>query len=80
MIVQFTLSTHSDRTGERKWHIGLAMLCCAATFMVSALGTVPVVSYICIALSVGLFAVGSLFWTMPTSPRCCDGGVWYRLH
>lgn len=68
LIVQFLLSTSSDRSGERKWHIGLAMGVCAVAFIVSATVANPIIAFIAIACALGgLFATGSLFWTMPTS-------------
>jgi MFS transporter, ACS family, tartrate transporter len=68
LIIQFCLSTHSDHTGERKWHVGLAMACCAVAFIVSATIGNPVGAFIAIALAMGgLFATGSLFWTLPTT-------------
>ncbi|MEJ1975605.1 MAG: MFS transporter [Acetobacteraceae bacterium] len=68
LVIQFCLSTHSDQTGERKWHVGLAMACCAVAFIVSATIGNPVIAFIAVALALGgLFATGSLFWTLPTT-------------
>jgi MFS transporter, ACS family, tartrate transporter len=60
--------THSDRTGERKWHAVIAFL-----FIVGGLGLASVtdeptvkILFLCVA-GFGFFAVLPIFWTLPTA-------------
>jgi ACS family tartrate transporter-like MFS transporter len=60
--------THSDRTGERKWHAVIAFL-----FIIIGLGLASVTDeptvkmlFLCIA-GFGFFAVLPIFWTLPTA-------------
>jgi nitrate/nitrite transporter NarK len=60
--------THSDRTGERKWHAVIAFL-----FIIGGLGLASVtdeptvkILFLCIA-GFGFFAVLPIFWTLPTA-------------
>jgi ACS family tartrate transporter-like MFS transporter len=60
--------THSDRTGERKWHAVIAFL-----FIIGGLGLASVtdeptvkILFLCVA-GFGFFAVLPIFWTLPTA-------------
>ncbi|WP_395745342.1 MFS transporter [Prosthecobacter sp.] len=60
---------HSDRTGERRWHVSLSALVSAAGFAISGLPGLPPV-WIMVALAVAITAVMSAaacFWALPTS-------------
>ena len=62
------VATHSDRTGERRWHVAAPALIGMFGFLASAYASAPVPALV--ALSVAAFgiwgAVGP-FWAMPTS-------------
>jgi sugar phosphate permease len=60
---------HSDRTGERRWHVALAALAGAAGFVVSGLpGLPPVLVMAALAVAVtGVMAAVSCFWALPTA-------------
>lgn len=60
--------THSDRTGERKWHAVIAFL-----FIIVGLGLAstvadPTLKMLCLCIAgFGFFAVLPVFWTFPTA-------------
>jgi ACS family tartrate transporter-like MFS transporter len=59
---------HSDRTGERRWHVAIAGATCGAGFIATAFvhGTVPAIVAISIAM-LGLASMFGPFWTLATS-------------
>jgi nitrate/nitrite transporter NarK len=61
--------THSDRTGERRWHAAGAMLVAMAGLIGLALvGRDPVTSIIALSLvPVGILSLDAVFWTLPTA-------------
>ncbi|WP_345736610.1 MFS transporter [Prosthecobacter algae] len=60
---------HSDRTGERRWHIGLSSTVAAIAFSLSGLPGLPaplVLAMMAVALT-GVMSSISCFWTLPTA-------------
>jgi MFS family permease len=59
---------HSDRTGERRWHIALSAVVGGAAFAVSAFvdGLVPSLAMLSLAM-LGLASMLGPFWTLATS-------------
>jgi ACS family tartrate transporter-like MFS transporter len=59
---------HSDRTGERRWHIALPLLLAACAFAWSAYSgpLVPTMVALTIA-TLGLYAAFGPFWSLPTA-------------
>ncbi|MFO1497568.1 MAG: hypothetical protein U1G07_04100 [Verrucomicrobiota bacterium] len=60
---------HSDRTGERRWHVGLSTLAAAAGFALSGLPGLPpicVMGMLAIAIS-GVMSPAACFWALPTA-------------
>ncbi len=68
-VVMVLYGRHSDATGERRWHLSLALLFGAAAFSVSALpGISGVVGLAALTCSVASVMCGqSLFWALPTA-------------
>lgn len=68
LAVMFFVSSHSDRTGERKWHAVSILLICGVALAISALtGSTPFVSIIFILIAQGIWAGFSpVFWTIPS--------------
>lgn len=70
----FFNSRHSDRTGERFWHVLLPLLLCSACL---ALATVPSSSAAALVLlfvaGLGLGSAQGVFWTIPTGFLDKDG-------
>lgn len=58
---------HSDRTGERQWHLVLAYVVGAVGLAASAWFANPVASFVAIAVAaVGLWSATGVFWPLPT--------------
>ncbi len=57
---------HSDRTGDRKWHLAIAALVGAAGLAGSALATEPAWSFaaLCVA-AIGIWSMFGVFWAIP---------------
>jgi D-galactonate transporter len=59
---------HSDRTGERTWHVALPLLLASASLLAASRVTSPVVAMALLcAAGVGVFANTPPFWTLPTA-------------
>jgi MFS transporter, ACS family, tartrate transporter len=70
---------HSDRTGDRKWHLVIGALVGAAGLVESALVTEPVAAFIglCVA-AIGIWSMFGVFWALPSdflSGRAAAGGM-----
>ncbi len=60
---------HSDRTGERRWHIGISAGISAVAFSLSGRPDMPplvVLALLAVALT-GVMSTISCFWTLPTA-------------
>jgi sugar phosphate permease len=67
-ITMVVVGHHSDVTGERRWHVGLAAIAGAAGLAVSALPGISGVAGL-IALTVataGIVSAASTFWSLPS--------------
>ena len=62
-------SAHSDRTGERRWHVATALLVAAFGLLLLAIvGNAPVPSMIALSLvTIGVLSAVSTFWSIPTA-------------
>jgi ACS family 4-hydroxyphenylacetate permease-like MFS transporter len=59
---------HSDRTGERTWHMVIPILLAACGWMLVVMVSDPVVRLVgLVCCSVGNFSAQSVFWSMATS-------------
>ncbi|MHA1517883.1 MAG: MFS transporter [Alphaproteobacteria bacterium] len=59
---------HSDRTGERRWHIALPLLLAAAAFAWSAYSGPLLPTMIALTLAtLGFYAAFGPFWSLPTA-------------
>lgn len=67
-IASVLIGRHSDKTGERKWHIALPAFLGALGFVVASLATNPwmAMAAICVAAT-GLWVSNTVFWTLPAS-------------
>lgn len=72
-------SKHSDRTGERRWHVALPMVAVAAGWLAVAWFNLPVLRLAGLVLCVaGIFSAQGIFWTLPSSflsPRARPIGI-----
>lgn len=60
---------HSDRTGERRWHVGLSALTAAIAFSLSGIpGLHPLAVLALLAVAItGVMSTISCFWALPTA-------------
>jgi sugar phosphate permease len=68
-IGMVVVSRHSDRTCERRWHVGLSALVAAAAFVISGLpGLPPVWVMVALAFAItGVMSAAACFWALPTA-------------
>jgi ACS family tartrate transporter-like MFS transporter len=62
------IAAHSDRTGERRWHVAGAALIASTGFVIAALASHPVATFagLCVA-ALGAYSSTPPFWSLPTS-------------
>ena len=61
-------SRHSDKTGERKWHVVIPFVCMVVGLMLAASAGSPSVKMLCLCIAgFGFFSILPCFWTMPTA-------------
>jgi MFS family permease len=60
---------HSDRSGERRWHVATGLLvACAGLLLLAAVGHAPVASIVALTLvTSGTLAFFATFWSLPTA-------------
>jgi ACS family tartrate transporter-like MFS transporter len=67
-IGMVTVASHSDRTGERRWHVAGSAWLAAAGLATSALAGSSVVSFVALVFAaVGLYSATPPFWPLPTA-------------
>ena len=67
-IGMIVVASHSDRTGERRWHVAGSTWLAASGLTTSAVAGVPVVSFIALSFAaVGLYSATPPFWPLPTA-------------
>ena len=72
-IAMVIVGRHSDRTGERRWHIAIPALVCAAALVLSTAGSGIAWSVATLSLAMlGLASMFGPFWALTTSTM---GGV-----
>lgn len=67
-IASVLIGRHSDKTGERKWHIALPAFLGAAGFIAASLTANPwgAMAGLCVAAT-GLWVSNTVFWTLPSA-------------
>ena len=78
-VVMVVVGRHSDRTGERRWHVALSMLVASASFFLAAHLEQPALALaaLCVAWS-GLKSCQGPFWAIPPtflSGPAAAGGI-----
>jgi sugar phosphate permease len=68
-ITMVAVGHHSDKTGERRWHIALTSILCSAAFAASAIpGIGGLWSFLAITVATASIAASySTFWALPTT-------------
>ncbi|HTU17483.1 MAG TPA: MFS transporter [Gemmataceae bacterium] len=68
MIGMVAIAAHSDRSGERRWHVAGSVLLAAAGWAASAWLPAPLPSLLCLALAqMGMMSALGPFWSSATS-------------
>jgi ACS family tartrate transporter-like MFS transporter len=68
VAASIVVGRHSDKTGERIWHIAMPAFVGAAGFVLAGLAGSPLVAMIAITIAwSGLWVSNTVFWTLPTS-------------
>jgi len=68
-VTMVAVGHHSDKTGERRWHIALTSVVCSAAFAASAIpGISGVWGFLALTLATASIAASySTFWALPTT-------------
>jgi ACS family tartrate transporter-like MFS transporter len=75
-IGMITVAAHSDRTGERRWHVAGCAAVAAAGLAGSAATGVPLLSLGALAIAaIGLYSATPPFWSLPTAFLRGDGAA-----
>jgi MFS transporter, ACS family, tartrate transporter len=65
--LMFLWGRHSDRSGERRWHLIAGYLVSASGFVIAALAASPAVAFIGICIGcMGLYSTFGVFWALPS--------------
>lgn len=79
VILMMVIGTHSDRTGERRWHVAVAALIAAAGFAFSSYFNNPFLSVAALTMAfAGLKSTMGPFWVLGTtflSGTAAAGGI-----
>jgi ACS family tartrate transporter-like MFS transporter len=68
VVAMFLVGAHSDRTGERRWHVGLSAFAAATGWFLSAYLHTPWLVLVALVLAqVGMMSMMGPFWSMATS-------------
>ena len=78
--VQQWVAHHSDKTGERRWHVGIcAFVCAISWYLLPSFAESPWVSLLLLVFAcAGAFGATGPFWTMPSgflSGTAAAGGI-----
>ncbi len=76
----YLLGRSSDKRTERRWHVGVPMLTCAACFFLLGFtqGNVPLSIFLITLAGASVLSASSLFWTIPPAlltPASAAGGI-----
>ena len=80
LIVQYLNARHSDRTGERRWHVAIPAFCAAIGWasLPSVQGNVPLSLLMLTLATAGTLGLTGPFWTLPSSflsGKAAAGGI-----
>lgn len=80
LIVQYLNARHSDRTGERRWHVAIPAFCATIGWasLPSVQGNVPLSLLMLTLATAGTLGLTGPFWTLPSSflsGKAAAGGI-----
>ena len=71
-----TVAAHSDRTGERRWHVAACGALAAIGLGASSIAPSPQLAFAALAVAaIGLYAFTPPFWSLPTAVLRGDGAA-----
>ena len=71
-----TVAAHSDRTGERRWHVAACGTLAAIGLGTSSIAPSPQLAFAALAVAaIGLYAFTPPFWSLPTAVLRGDGAA-----
>jgi ACS family tartrate transporter-like MFS transporter len=75
-VGMITVATHSDRTGERRWHVAGCAALAAAGLASSSFTDAPILALAALSVgAVGLYSATPPFWSLPTAFLRGDGAA-----
>jgi nitrate/nitrite transporter NarK len=70
------VAAHSDRTGERRWHVAASAWTAAIGLAAASLMSAPVASLLALSVAaMGLYSATPPFWSLPTAFLRGDGAA-----
>ena len=75
-VGMISVAAHSDRTGERRWHVAGSAALASVGLASSSLGGPPLLSLAALAIAaIGLYSATPPFWSLPTAFLRGDGAA-----
>jgi ACS family tartrate transporter-like MFS transporter len=75
-VGMITVAAHSDRTGERRWHVAACAAVAGTGLAIAALAGQPILSFAALAFAaIGLYSATPPFWSLPTAFLRGDGAA-----
>ncbi|OLC48867.1 MAG: hypothetical protein AUH43_08605 [Acidobacteria bacterium 13_1_40CM_65_14] len=75
-IGMITVAAHSDRTGERRWHVAACGAVAAIGLACSSIAPTPVLTFVSLSFAaIGLYSFTPPFWSLPTAFLRGDGAA-----
>jgi ACS family tartrate transporter-like MFS transporter len=75
-VGMITVAAHSDRTGERRWHVAACAAVAGSGLAIAALADQPFLSFAALAVAaIGLYSATPPFWSLPTAFLRGDGAA-----
>ena len=75
-IGMITVAAHSDRTGERRWHVAACAAVAAIGLAFSSIAPTPTTTFMSLAFAaIGLYSYTPPFWSLPTAFLRGDGAA-----
>lgn len=66
-VAMVTVATHSDRTGERRWHVACSAWTAAIGLGWASIAASPLIAFLALVVAaMGLYSTTPPFWSMPT--------------
>ncbi len=75
-VGMITVAAHSDRTGERRWHVAACAAVAGSGLAIASLADAPIIAFAALAVAaIGLYSATPPFWSLPTAFLRGDGAA-----